>query len=113
MIVSKARFDSLEQNYKNKSNRSLTSYEYDLLQRMNNVFKLDDNATNMKTNLQRTGSTVSLVANDIQPEQDQLCANKINALISLMTGQQRTASICSKSDEVGNLKVYIRKYMRY
>ncbi len=85
---------------------------------MSKRFKLDDNV--VKT-AQRVASvtTNNIQTNNIQPEQNQLCANMISEVIKKVAaervinkGKQRTASLTttSKIDEVGLLKGFLTTY---
>ena len=84
-----------------------------MLEKMSKRFKLDDNV--VKT-AQRVASVTT---NNIQPEQNQLCANMISEVIKKVAaervinkGKQRTASLTttSKIDEVGLLKGFLTTY---
>lgn len=85
--------------------------DYNFLERMAKVFKLDlnDNA--------KTTSRTASIAKNIQSEQkDQLCANMISEVVKVAAervnnkGKQRTASVTTSSvkvDEVGLLKRFM------
>jgi hypothetical protein len=91
--------------------------DYQFMDKMLKMFRLDDNAVKtVQHKQQRTAS----IANNIQPEQDQLCANMISEVIKVAaervsnnnkSKQSRTASVApsTKIDEVGLLKSFMMK----
>ena len=89
--------------------------DYKFMDKMLKMFRLDDNVVKTVSNTnQRTGS----IANNIQPEQDQLCANMISEVVKVAaervkSNQQRTASVTTpKTDEVGLLQSFISRYQQ-
>ena len=76
--------------------------DYEFMDKMVKMFRLDDNAITKKT-VQRTAG---ISANNSNLEQDQYCANMISKII------QRTAAITnnSKVDEVGLLQTFLSRY---
>ena len=76
---------------------------------------MDNNVTDLQTAQEELHSVTT---NNIQPEQDQLCANMISEVVKKVAaervinkGKQRTASLTnSKIDEVGLLKSFLTTY---
>ena len=79
--------------------------DYKFLETCTRMFRLDDNAI-AKTFGDITQRTASIANNSNleQQRKDQYCANMISKII------QRTASINSKVDEVGQLQSYLVRY---
>lgn len=82
---------------------------YNLLEMMSKRFRLDNNV--VKKDNQRIASTTT---NNIQPENDNLCANMISEVVKVaaerVKGKQRMASVTNKIDEVGLLQSFLTTY---